>query len=74
MSISNTCRTESSRNLFHRRLCAAGLKRLTLHVIDIPETDVEQLRGDLRGVEVKWDKPDAEGMKQIPRFFDSKQP
>lgn len=46
------------------------LKKLTLHVIDIPEADVEKLRGDLPGVEVKWDKPDEKGMKYIGRFFD----
>src|SRR5271166_369472 len=48
------------------------LKRLTLHVIDIPETDVEALRGQLAGVDVKWDRPDEKGMKYIRRFFDPK--
>ena len=48
------------------------LKRLTLHVIDIPEADVEKLRAELAGVEVKWDKPDEKGMKYIGRFFDPK--
>jgi hypothetical protein len=46
------------------------LKRLTLHVIDIPEAELEALRGQLSGVEVKWDKPDDKGMKYIRRFFD----
>jgi hypothetical protein len=46
------------------------LKRLTLHVIDIPEAEVEALRGQLTSVEVKWDKPDDKGMKYIRRFFD----
>jgi len=48
------------------------LKRLSLHVIDIPEAEVEKLRGELAGVEVKWDKPDEKGMKYIRRFFDAK--
>ncbi len=48
------------------------MKRLTLHIIDIPDADVEKLRGDLPGVEIKWDKPDEKGMKYIRRFFEAK--
>ncbi|OAI46690.1 hypothetical protein AYO44_10965 [Planctomycetaceae bacterium SCGC AG-212-F19] len=31
------------------------LKRLTLHVIDITEADVEKVRGELARVDLKWD-------------------
>lgn len=61
-----------SRDALAKLKALPKLKHLTLHVIDIPEADVEKLRGDLPGVEVKWDKPDEKGMKYIQRFFDAK--
>lgn len=46
-----------------------ALKKLTLGGVEIPEGDVEQLRKDLPGVDVKWTKPDAVYQKRIRALF-----
>jgi hypothetical protein len=46
-----------------------GLKTLTLAGIDIAEADVEQLRKDLAGVDVKWSKPNDVYRKRIDALF-----
>ena len=46
-----------------------ALKTLTLAGIDIPEAEVEQLRKDLPGVDVKWSKPTDVYQKRIDALF-----
>jgi hypothetical protein len=47
----------------------SGLKTLTLAGIDIAEAEVDQLRKELAGVEVKWSKPNDVYMKRIDALF-----
>ena len=49
-----------------------NLKKLTLGGIDIPQADVEQLRKELRGVEVKWTPPSDVYQKRIKALFGEK--
>jgi hypothetical protein len=46
-----------------------ALKKLTLGGVDIPEADVEQLRRDLPGVDVKWTAPNDVYRKRINALF-----
>jgi hypothetical protein len=46
-----------------------ALKTLTLAGVDIAEADVEQLRKDLSGVEIKWSKPNDVYQKRIDALF-----
>ena len=46
-----------------------GLKTLTLSGIDISEAEVEQLRNDLIGIDVKWSKPSDVYQKRIDALF-----
>ncbi|MBI3857239.1 MAG: hypothetical protein HY293_16255 [Planctomycetes bacterium] len=45
------------------------LKKLTLEGIDIADADVEQLRGELPKVEIKWTKPSEIYLKRINALF-----
>lgn len=45
------------------------LKKLTLEGIDLPEADVERLRGDLPKVDLKWTKPNEVYQKRIDALF-----
>lgn len=47
------------------------LKKLVLEGIDIPEADVERLRGELSKVEIKWTKPNETYLKRIRALFGS---
>jgi hypothetical protein len=48
------------------------LKKLTLEGIDLPEAEVERLRGELPKVEIKWTKPNDIYMKRIQQLFGPK--
>lgn len=48
------------------------LKKLNLEGIDLPEADLERLRGELPRVEIKWTKPSDIYMKRIQQLFGSK--
>ena len=45
------------------------LKKLILEGIDLPEADVERLRGELPGVDLKWTKPNETFLKRIQALF-----
>jgi hypothetical protein len=45
------------------------LKRLTLDGIDMPESDVERLRTELPGVQIKWTAPNEGNLKRINALF-----
>jgi len=45
------------------------LKKLALEGIDLPEADVERLKGELPKVEIKWTKPNAVYQKRIDALF-----
>jgi hypothetical protein len=45
------------------------LRKLTLEGIDLPEADVEHLRGELPKVEIKWTKPSDVYQKRIDALF-----
>jgi hypothetical protein len=47
----------------------AGLKSLTLEGIDIAEADVDLLRKELPGVDVKWTRPNETYQKRIQALF-----
>jgi hypothetical protein len=49
-----------------------ALKKLTLGGVDISEADVEQLRKDLPGVDVKWTAPNDVYRKRINALFGAK--
>jgi len=46
-----------------------GLKSLTLEGIDVAEADVEHLRKELPGVDLKWTKPNETYQKRIQALF-----
>jgi hypothetical protein len=46
-----------------------GLKKLMLEGIDLPEADVDRLKGELSKVEVKWTRPNDVYMKRIKALF-----
>jgi hypothetical protein len=48
------------------------LKKLTLEGIDLPEAEIERLRGELPKVEIKWTKPNDIYMKRIQQLFGPK--
>jgi hypothetical protein len=46
-----------------------GLKSLVLEGIDIPEADVDRLRKELPGVDLKWTRPNETYLKRIQALF-----
>jgi hypothetical protein len=46
-----------------------GLKSLTLEGIDLPEADVDRLRKELPGVDLRWTKPNETYQKRIQALF-----
>jgi hypothetical protein len=45
------------------------LTRLTLDDIDLPEADVDKLRRELPGVQIRWTAPSAQAAKRIKSLF-----
>jgi hypothetical protein len=58
-----------SREALSRLKQLPALKKLTLEGIDLPEADVDALRGDLPNVAIKWTKPNEAYQKRITALF-----